>query len=206
MDDEDNVVEEPEKVGKIMVKLPCPPGHMDGLWGNDQAYVEKYLQSPEGWYLTGDAGYIDKDGYVFIMTRTDDVINTAGHRISTGRIEEVLAEHPNVAENAVVGRDDPLKGDVPLAYIVIQKDMDLEKLAKELQKIVREKIGAFAKLDNVIFVQRLPKTRSGKILRNLLRDISNGIKAPRVTATIEDRSVVPEIMKAYEDTVKKQDL
>ena len=137
------------------------------------------------------------------MTRTDDVINTAGHRISTGRIEEVLAEHPNVAENAVVGRDDPLKGDVPLAYIVIQKDMDLEKLAKELQKIVREKIGAFAKLDNVIFVQRLPKTRSGKILRNLLRDISNGIKSPRVTATIEDRSVVPEIMKAYEDTVKQ---
>lgn len=205
MDDEDNVVEEPEKVGKIMVKLPCPPGHMDGLWGNDQAYVEKYLQSPQGWYLTGDAGYIDKDGYVFIMTRTDDVINTAGHRISTGRIEEVLAEHPNVAENAVVGRDDPLKGDVPLAYIVIQKDMDLEKLAKELQKIVREKIGAFAKLDNVIFVQRLPKTRSGKILRNLLRDISNGIKTPRVTATIEDRSVVPEIMKAYEDTVKQQD-
>jgi propionyl-CoA synthetase len=201
MDDDDNLVDEPEKPGKIMVKLPCPPGHMDGLWGNDQAYVEKYLSNPKGYYLTGDAGYIDKDGYVYIMTRTDDVINTAGHRISTGRIEEVLAEHPNVAENAVVGKDDPLKGDVPLAFVVIQKEIDRTKMAKELQAIVREKVGAFAKLDNVIFIQRLPKTRSGKILRNLLRDISNGIKTPRVTPTIEDRAVVPEIMKAYADTV-----
>lgn len=200
MDDEDNLVDEPEKVGKIMVKLPCPPGHMDGLWGNDQAYVEKYLQNPEGYYLTGDAGYIDKDGYVFIMTRTDDVINTAGHRISTGRIEEVLAEHPAVAENAVVGKDDPLKGDVPIAFVVMQKDVDKIKLSKELQAIVREKVGAFAKLEKVIFLPRLPKTRSGKILRNLLRDVSNNVPNPRVTATIEDRAVVPEIQKAYADS------
>lgn len=203
MDDEDNVVSEPDKVGKIMVKLPCPPGHMDGLWGNDQAYVEKYLQSPEGYYLTGDAGYIDKDGYVYIMARTDDVINTAGHRISTGRIEEVLAEHKGVAECAVVGKDDSLKGDVPIAFVVLQKETDRKKLAGEIQKLVREKIGAFAKLEGVIFVEKLPKTRSGKILRNLLRDISNGIKTPRVTATIEDRGVVPDIMKAYEDSIAK---
>lgn len=119
MDDEDNLITEADKVGKIMVKLPCPPGHMDGLWGNDQAYVEKYLQNPDGYYLTGDAGYLDKDGYVFIMARTDDVINTAGHRISTGRIEEVLAEHAGIAENAVVGKDDPLKGEVPIAFVVM---------------------------------------------------------------------------------------
>jgi len=119
MDDEDNLLNEPEKAGKIMVKLPCPPGHMDGLWGNDQAYVEKYLSSPEGYYLTGDAGFIDKDGYIFIMNRIDDVINTAGHRISTGRLEEVIMEHPNVAECAVIGRDDPLKGDVPVAFVLL---------------------------------------------------------------------------------------
>lgn len=202
MDDDDNIIDAPEKPGKIVVKLPCPPGHMDGLWGNDQAYVEKYLQSPEGYYLTGDAGYLDKDGYVYIMARTDDVINTAGHRISTGRIEEVVMEHQDVAECAVVGRDDTLKGEVPLAFVVLQNNKDQAKVTKELQNIVRDKVGAFAKLDNVVFIQRLPKTRSGKILRNLLRDISNRIATPRITATIEDRSVVPEIQKAYEDILK----
>ena len=201
MDDDDNIVNTPEKPGKIVVKLPCPPGHMDGLWGNDQAYVEKYLQSPEGYYLTGDAGYLDADGYVYIMARTDDVINTAGHRISTGRIEEVLMEHPDIAECAVVGRDDSLKGEVPVAYVVMQREKDHKQINKELQVIVRDKVGAFAKLDNVVFIQKLPKTRSGKILRNLLRDISNKIATPRITATIEDRSVVAEIQKAYEDTL-----
>ena len=152
MDDDDNVIDTPEKPGKIVVKLPCPPGHMDGLWGNDQAYVEKYLQSPEGYYLTGDAGYLDKDGYVYIMARTDDVINTAGHRISTGRIEEVVMEHQDVAECAVVGRDDTLKGEVPLAFVVLQNSKDQNKVTKELQNIVRDKVGAFAKLDNVVFI------------------------------------------------------
>lgn len=127
------------------------------------------------------------------MARTDDVINTAGHRISTGRIEEVIMEHSDVAECAVVGRDDTLKGEVPLAFVVLQLDKDHKVIIKELQGIVRNKVGAFAKLDNVVFIQRLPKTRSGKILRNLLRDISNRIATPRITATIEDRTVVPEI-------------
>ena len=161
------------------------------------------MQSPQGYYLTGDAGFIDKDGYIFIMNRTDDVINTAGHRISTGRLEEVIMEHKNVAECAVIGRDDPLKGDVPLAFVVLQNDQHRDKVAKELQVIVREKVGAFAKLDNVIFINKLPKTRSGKILRNLLRDISNRKAEPRITATIEDRSVVPDIQKAYEDVAGK---
>ena len=127
------------------------------------------------------------------MARTDDVINTAGHRISTGRIEEVIMEHSEVAECAVVGRDDTLKGEVPLAFVVLQTDKDHTVIIKELQGIVRNQVGAFAKLDNVVFIQRLPKTRSGKILRNLLRDISNRIATPRITATIEDRTVVPEI-------------
>ena len=127
------------------------------------------------------------------MARTDDVINTAGHRISTGRIEEVIMEHSDVAECAVVGRDDTLKGEVPLAFVVLQTDKYHTVIIKELQGIVRNKVGAFAKLDNVVFIQRLPKTRSGKILRNLLRDISNRIATPRITATIEDRTVVPEI-------------
>ena len=127
------------------------------------------------------------------MARTDDVINTAGHRISTGRIEEVIMEHSDVAECAVVGRDDTLKGEVPLAFVVLQTDKDHTVIIKELQGIVRNQVGAFAKLDNVVFIQRLPKTRSGKILRNLLRDISNRIATPRITATIEDSTVVPEI-------------
>lgn len=110
LDDDNKEFDIPGKPGKIVMKLPCPPGHMDGLWGNDDAYVEKYLSTPEGYYSSGDNGYIDKDGYLFIMARTDDLINVAGHRISTGRIEEVLANHKKVAECAVVGQDDELKG------------------------------------------------------------------------------------------------
>lgn len=172
---------------------------MDGMWGSDQAYVEKYLSTPEGYYMTGDAGYFDKEGYLYIMTRTDDVINTAGHRISTGRIEEVLSEHRYVAECAVVGKEDQLKGEVPVAFVILQQEGDHKKIYKELQDIVRNKVGAFAKLEGLIFIQRLPKTRSGKILRNLLRDVSNGVPEPRIAPTIEDRSVVPEIAKAYKD-------
>jgi propionyl-CoA synthetase len=124
MDDEDNIIDTPDKPGKIVIKLPCPPGHMDGLWGNDEAYIDKYLSTPEGYYLTGDYGYLDKDNYLYVMTRTDDVINVAGHRISTGRIEEVLSENEFVAECAVVGREDSLKGEVPVAYIVLQTEKD----------------------------------------------------------------------------------
>jgi propionyl-CoA synthetase len=152
MDETDTVYDIPNKVGKIMIELPCPPGHMDGLWQNDQAYTDKYLSSPAGYYMSGDAGYYDEDGYLYVMTRTDDVINVAGHRISTGRIEEVLSAHEAVAECAVVGREDTLKGEVPIAYIILYKEVDHPKLNKELQKVVRDKIGAFGKLDKIIFV------------------------------------------------------
>jgi len=124
MNHDDQVIDEPNKEGKIVVRLPCPPGHMDGLWGNDQAYVEKYLSAPEGWYLTGDAGVMDQDGYLYVLTRTDDVINTAGHRISTGRIEEVLSDMKGIAECAVVGKEDKLKGEVPVAFVILQNDKD----------------------------------------------------------------------------------
>ena len=119
MDDDDKVYDVPDKVGKVMIKLPCPPGHMDGLWGNDSAYIDKYLSNPPGYYLSGDAGYFDKDGYLYVMTRIDDVINVAGHRISTGRIEEVLLGHNCVAECAVVGKEDSFKGEVAIAFIVL---------------------------------------------------------------------------------------
>ena len=132
------------------------------------------------------------------MTRTDDVINVAGHRISTGRLEEVLNDHPFIAECAVIGREDTLKGHVPVAFVILQEDgCDRTKLSKDIQQVVRERVGAFAKLDRIVFIEKLPKTRSGKILRNLLRDISNNVQQPRVTPTIEDISVIPEIYKAY---------
>ena len=152
------------------------------------------MQSPEGYYLTGDAGYFDSEEYLYVMTRTDDVINVAGHRLSTGRLEEVLTGSHFVAECAVVGREDRLKGEVPIAFVIMQKeDGAWAKMEQELNKQIREKVGAFAKLDAIIRVKRLPKTRSGKILRNLLRDISNGVKSPRVAATIEDQTVVQEL-------------
>ena len=152
--------------------------------------------------MTGDAGYLDKDGYLYVMTRTDDVINTAGHRLSTGRLEEVLTDLKFIAECAVVGKEDRLKGEVPLAWVILQEDCDRERLGKEAQKEVREKVGAFARMEGVVFVKRLPKTRSGKILRILLRDIANEVKIPRVAATIEDRSVVEELQKAYAEYMK----
>jgi propionyl-CoA synthetase len=133
MDSEDKIITQKDKIGKVMIKLPCPPGHMDGLWNNDQAYMDKYLATPEGYYMTGDAGYFDAEGYMYIMTRTDDVINTAGHRISTGRIEEVISDHKFVAECAVVGKEDSLKGHVPIAYVVLQREIAREKMVKELQ-------------------------------------------------------------------------
>jgi propionyl-CoA synthetase len=201
LDEEDNENHNPNFVGKVMVKLPCPPGHMDGLWENDDAYIEKYLSSPEGYYMTGDAGYFDEDGYLYVMTRLDDVINTAGHRLSTGRIEEVLTNNINISECAVVGMDHDLKGEVPVAFIQLQAEVEHESLEKDIQAHVREEIGAFSKLDKIVYVKRLPKTRSGKILRNLLRDIVNNVEKPRVTPTIEDASVVQEVMKAYNDSL-----
>lgn len=157
-----------------------PPSFMLGLWGNNDAFVKKYLSETPGYYTTGDAGYKDKNGYLFIMNRMDDVINTAGHRISTGRIEEVISENPSVVECAVVGFNDQIRGECPLAFAILKgsgtKTMtpnQIDSLSKEISKTIRTDVGAFAKLEGIIFVERLPKTRSGKLLRGTIRSIVN---------------------------------
>ena len=164
-------------IGTIVVKLPLPPGTLPTLWQADQRYIESYLERYPGYYLTGDAGYQDEDGYLFIMSRIDDVINVAGHRLSTGAMEEVLAGHPDVAECAVFGVDDQLKGELPLGLVVLKAGVERpeDEIEKELVQRVREVIGPVAAFKLVAaVVQRLPKTRSGKILRGTMKSIADG--------------------------------
>lgn len=184
----------PEKEGIIVVKLPLPPGCLPTLWQNDKAFIDSYLSDFEGYYLTGDGGYVDKDGYLFIMGRVDDIINVAGHRLSTGGMEEVVSRHPDVAECAVIGIEDSLKGQVPIGFIVLKSGTtkDSELLKKEVKDMVRSEIGAIASLKDVYVVSRLPKTRSGKILRATMRKIADG-KSYKVPSTIEDPAVLKEI-------------
>ncbi len=184
----------PEKEGIIVVKLPLPPGCLPTLWQNDKAYIDSYLSDFEGYYLTGDGGYVDKDGYLFIMGRVDDIINVAGHRLSTGGMEEVVSKHPDVAECAVIGIEDSLKGQVPIGFIVLKSGTtkDHELLKKEVKDMVRSEIGAIASLKEVYVVSRLPKTRSGKILRSTMRKIADG-KTYKIPSTIEDPAVLGEI-------------
>lgn len=167
-------------MGKVVIKLPMPPSFMLTLWGNDEAFIEKYLQDTPGYYTTGDAGVIDEKGYLHIMTRMDDVINTCGHRISTGRLEEAVNENPNVVESAVVGYDDPIRGECPLAYVVLKgkgteglTEDEIRKIKAGINEQVRRDVGAFCSLKGVIFMDKLPKTRSGKILRGTIRKICN---------------------------------
>ncbi|MGO0577224.1 propionyl-CoA synthetase [Ornithinimicrobium panacihumi] len=183
--------------GAICIKLPLPPGTLPTLWRDDDRYVSSYLSAFDGYYLSGDGGYIDEDGYVFVMGRTDDVLNVAGHRLSTGSIEEALAGHPSVAECAVIGVNDALKGQVPRALVVLKAGIDLDEegeaqLAKELVQRVRDEVGAVASLRQVDVVDALPKTRSGKILRKTMRQIADGQEA-QVPSTIEDISVLDEL-------------
>jgi len=184
-------------VGSIVVKLPLPPACFPTLWNADQRYVDSYMREFPGYYKTGDAGYIDTDGYVFVMTRTDDVINVAGHRLSTGAIEEVLAAHPDVAECAVIGAADDLKGQVPLGFLVLKAGVKRANgdIVAETVKMVRERIGPVAFFKVATVVKRLPKTRSGKILRGTMQKIADGqeYKAP---ATIDDPAILPEIAEA----------
>ena len=198
------------ELGKVVIKLPMPPGFMLTLWGNDEAFIEKYLAETPGYYTTGDAGIIDEKGYIHIMTRMDDVINTSGHRISTGRLEEVINEHESVVESAVIGFDDPTRGECPLAFCCLKGDgvssmdsKEIEDLKKAIQTKVREDVGAFAKLIGVIFMEKLPKTRSGKILRGTIRKIAN--EAPwGMPATIDDVTsieAIEEESKAWRDQV-----
>ncbi|MET7934142.1 propionyl-CoA synthetase [Streptomyces sp. NPDC005322] len=177
--------------GVIAIRLPLPPGALPTLWGDDQRFVEAYLSQYDGYYLTGDSGYRDADGYLFVMGRTDDVINVAGHRLSTGVMEAVLAAHPAVAECAVIGVHDELKGQLPRGFVVLKAGADIsdEDLHQELVAAVRREIGPVAAFRDVSVVDALPKTRSGKILRKTMRGIADGRDAP-VPSTIEDPAVL----------------
>ena len=192
LDGEGNQVE-PGHEGAICIKLPMPPGTLPTLWHDDERYVSSYLSAYPGYYLTGDGGYIDEDGYIFVMGRTDDVLNVAGHRLSTGSIEAALAGHAAVAECAVIGVKDELKGQVPRALVVLKSgidgDAEGERIRKELVARVRAEVGPVAALHQVDIVRGLPKTRSGKILRKTMREIADG-GTPAVPATIEDASVL----------------
>ena len=182
------------KIGNIVIKLPLPPGCLPTLWNADAAYVESYLASYPGYYKTADAGYIDADGYLWIMSRTDDIINVAGHRLSTGALEEVLAAHTDVAECAVIGVADELKGEVPLGLVVLKRGVERSEgeIVTELIQLVREKIGAVASFKIATVVNRLPKTRSGKIVRGTIKKMADG--APyTIPPTIEDAAVIDEI-------------
>ncbi|MFR9806390.1 propionyl-CoA synthetase [Pseudonocardia sp. RS010] len=181
--------------GAIVARLPLPPGAFPTLWNDDERFVRSYMSAFEGYYLTGDGGRIDDDGYVFVMGRTDDVINVAGHRLSTGGMEEVLASHPDVAECAVIGVTDQMKGQVPRGFVVLKAGVDAstegyeDKLRAELVQMVRDQVGAVASLKEVAIVPALPKTRSGKILRKTMRGIADGADEP-VPSTIDDASVL----------------
>ena len=184
----------PDADGDIVLRLPLPPGTLPTLWEDDDRYVESYLSRYPGHYLTGDGGHLDGDGYVWVMGRTDDVINVAGHRLSTGTMEEVIAAHPAVAECAVVGVHDELKGEVPRGFVVLKAGAEIteDALRADLVRAVREQVGAVAAMRDVAVVPALPKTRSGKILRATMRGIADG-KDVTVPSTIEDASVLDQI-------------
>jgi propionyl-CoA synthetase len=180
--------------GSIVIRLPLPPGTLATLWRDDQRYIDSYLTAFPGCYTTGDGGYLDEDGYVYVMGRTDDVINVAGHRLSTGSMEAVVAAHPMVAECAVIGVHDDLKGQVPRAFVVLKagSEVDAQTLQREIVAAVRDQIGPVAALREVVVVPGLPKTRSGKILRRTMRGIADGREEP-VPSTIEDVRVLDTI-------------
>jgi propionyl-CoA synthetase len=184
-------------IGNLSISLPLPPGCGPTLWENEEGYRNAYLTAFPGWYKTGDAGMVDEAGDVWVMGRTDDVINVAGHRLSTGTMEEVLAGHPDVAECAVIARADALKGEIPFGLVVLKAGCNREAAAvqAELVALVREKIGPVAAFRDALVVPRLPKTRSGKILRATMRKIANG-ETVTVPATIEDPAVLEQITEA----------
>jgi propionyl-CoA synthetase len=187
------------EIGALVVKLPLPPGTLPTLWQNDQRYIESYLEEFPGYYKTADAGYIDADGYAFVMSRTDDIINVAGHRLSTGAMEEVLSDHPDVAECAVLGVEDSLKGQVPVGFIVLKAGVTKaeDAITKEVIQMVRDRIGPVAAFKTATVVKRLPKTRSGKILRGTIQKIADN-QAYNVPATIDDPAILGEMEEALE--------
>jgi propionyl-CoA synthetase len=195
--DVDGHAVKPGDVGALVIKLPLPPGALPTLWQADERFKQSYLAEYPGYYQTADAGFIDPDGYIWVMTRTDDIINTAGHRLSTGAIEEVLAAHPDVAECAVLGVADPLKGQVPIGLLVLKAGAgrDPAAICADVVRLVRERIGPVASFKTAVVVQRLPKTRSGKILRGTMRRIADR-QEWKMPATIDDPAILDEIAAA----------
>lgn len=191
------------EIGVIVIKLPLPPGCLPTLWQNDERFKSSYLQTFEGYYETADAGYKDEDGYLYVMARTDDIINVAGHRLSTGGMEEVLSSHRDVAECAVIGKADTLKGQVPLGFLVINAGVNRpnEEIEQECIKLVRMKIGPVAAFKLAVVVAALPKTRSGKILRGTMRSIADN-ETYKMPATIED----PTVLEAISDALNNRGL
>jgi propionyl-CoA synthetase len=195
--DDDNRELAPGQIGSIALKLPLAPGCLPTLWNNDAGYEKSYLTKHPGHYLTGDAGYRDEDGYLYIMSRVDDIINVAGHRLSTGAMEEVLSAHPDVAECAVVGVADEIKGEVPVGFVVTKAGVGRgeAEIVRELVEKVREQIGPVAAFKTALVVKRLPKTRSGKILRGTMKRIADG-QEYTTPATIDDPAILAEITEA----------
>jgi propionyl-CoA synthetase len=185
------------KQGQVVIKRPLPPACLPTLWGDHQRFIESYMSEFPGYYLTGDGGYFDEEGYLFIMGRTDDVINVAGHRLSTGEIEEVIASHDAVAECAVISQNDALKGQLPIGFAVLKDGIDLEpaQLQAEVVAKVRNDIGPIACFKQLMVVKRLPKTRSGKTLRKTMKNIANG-EPYSPPGTIDDPAVLDEIAAA----------
>ncbi|WP_421866186.1 propionyl-CoA synthetase [Parvibaculum sp.] len=190
----------PNTTGAIVVKLPLPPGCLPTLWENEAGFRESYLTEFPGYYKTADAGFLDEDGYLYVMSRTDDIINVAGHRLSTGGMEEVLAEHPDVAECAVIGIADAMKGQVPVGFLVLNAGVDrtASEIEAEAVQMIRERIGPVASFRKAMVVKRLPKTRSGKVLRGTMRKIADGAEWA-TPATIDDPAILDEITAVLAD-------
>ena len=197
LDEEANEVST-DQIGNIVIKLPLPPGCLPTLWNNDSGYREAYLNTFPGYYTTADAGFKDEDGYLWVMSRTDDITNVAGHRLSTGGMEEVLSFHPDVAECAVLGVADEIKGEVPLGTVVLKAGVERpdHEIIQELIQMVREKIGPIASFKIATIVKRLPKTRSGKILRGTMKKIADGVEY-RLPATLDDPTILDEITETF---------
>jgi len=198
----DTETKEPVKagdIGALVVRLPLPPGTLPTCWNNDEGFLKAYMEEFPGYYKTADAGFIDEEGYAFVMTRTDDIINVAGHRLSTGGMEEVLADHPDVAECAVLGVEDKLKGQIPVGFVVLNAGVtrDHNDIIKEVIQMVRDRIGPVASFKTATVVKRLPKTRSGKILRGTIQKIADN-KEWKMPATIDDPTILDEMQEALE--------
>ena len=195
LDDEGNSLDRNQQ-GNIAIKLPLPPSCLNTIWGSVERFNETYLEAFPGYYLSGDGGYIDDDGYLFVMGRTDDVINVSGHRLSTGEMEEIIGSHESIAECAVIGRSDNLKGQLPFGFVILKSGVDIseDEILKNLVALVREKIGAVACYKETLIVNRLPKTRSGKILRKTLKKIVD-CEDYEVPPTIDDTSILDEIQQ-----------